>query len=458
MRSASAAILVALAATGAQGQQLAKLTADDSAGIDWFGSSVSLSGDTAVVGAYQDDDAGAYSGSAYVFREVAGVWQQIAKLTANDTAAGDHFGWSVSIDGDTAVVGARWDDEAGSNSGSAYVFREIDGVWRQIAKLTADDAEDDDEFGYCVSIDADTAVVGADRNDDTGSDSGSAYVFREVAGVWLQIAKLTADDAHPGDLFGYSVSLDGDTTLVGAYGYGDKNTGAAYVIREVAGVWQQIDKLTADHPAYFANFGRSVSLSGGTAVVGANEDNDAGTNGGAAYIFHEVAGLWQQIAQLIADDAAEDNGFGRSVSISGGTAVVGAWLDGDASSPRSGSAYVFREVAGVWKQIAKLTADDAAAEDYFGYSVSLSGDTALAGAYGDDDPLPAYGSAYVFRVGSPCPADLAEPYGVLDIDDALAFLTAFADEDPAADLAVPLGVFDFSDALAFLLAFTAGCP
>jgi len=383
--------------------KIAKLTADDAAAEDRFGSSVSIHGDTAVVGAPLEDDAGNASGSAYVFREAGGAWQQIAKLTADDAAAEDQFGSSVSIHGDTAVVGAQFDDDAGNASGSAYVFREAGGVWQQIAKLTADDAAGGDEFGASVSLSGDTAVIGALHDDDAGFDSGSAYVFREVGGVWQQIAKLTADDAAEGDEFGVSVSLSGETTVVGARFDDDAvpgdpacSSGSAYVFREIGGEWQQIAKLTPDNGECEDVFGSSVSIDGDTAVVGALQDDDAGFNSGSAYVFREVRGVWQQTAKLLADDAAPSDTVGRSVSISGDTAVLGAPLDDDAGSS-SGSAYVFREVGRAWQQSAKLTAGDAEAFDNFGFSVSLSGDTALVGAPSDDDAGSLSGSAYVFR-------------------------------------------------------------
>jgi hypothetical protein len=151
-----------------------KLTASDAAAGDYFGRSVSVSGDTAVIGAWGDDDR---RGAAYIFTRNGSTWAQQAKLTASDAAAGDHFGQSVSVSGDTAVVAADWDDDAGSNSGSAYVFKRSGSTWTQQAKLTASDAAAGDEFGVSVSVSGDTAVVGASSNDDAGSASGSAYVF-----------------------------------------------------------------------------------------------------------------------------------------------------------------------------------------------------------------------------------------------------------------------------------------
>jgi hypothetical protein len=379
----------------------AKLTAANAGAGDNLGISVSISGDTAVIGAYFDDDDGLNSGSAYVFRKVDGVWQQIAKLTAADAAMGDTFGVSVSLSGESAVIGALQDDDGGSGSGSAYVFREVGGVWQQIAKLTAADPAEVDQFGNSVSISGDTAVIGVQLDDDGGISSGSAYVFREIDGLWQQIGKLTAADAAANDRFGFGVSLSGNTAVIGAVldDDGGIDSGSAYVFREVGGVWQQIAKLTAADAATGDEFGFGVSISGNTAVIGASGDDDNGNSSGSAYVFREVGGVWQQIAKLTAADAATGDRFGIGVSLSGDRTVIGVYRDDDGGSD-SGSAYVFRELAGAWQEIAKFTAADAAAGDQFGNSVSISGSTAVIGAYADDDDGNASGSAYVFDLGA----------------------------------------------------------
>ena len=152
------------------------MTAGDAAAGDQFGYSVSVSGDTAIVGAFGDNDDGFDSGSAYIFVRSGATWSQQAKLTAGDAAAGDQFGYSVSVSSDTAVVGAIFDDDAGSASGSAYVFGRSGATWSQQAKLSAGDAAAGDQFGYFVSVSGNTAVVGAIFDDDAGSASGSAYI------------------------------------------------------------------------------------------------------------------------------------------------------------------------------------------------------------------------------------------------------------------------------------------
>ncbi|MDC3961738.1 hypothetical protein KEG38_48415 [Polyangium jinanense] len=378
--------------------QQAKLLANDGATGDSFGYSVSLSGDTALVGAFSDDDKGMNSGAAYVFVRSSGVWTQQAKLVPSDGAAGDYFGHSVSLSGDTALVGADSDDDKGENSGSAYVFVRSSGVWTQQAKLLAMDGAAGDLFGHSVSLSGDTALVGADYDGDKGTQSGSAYVFVRNAGVWTQQAKLLANDGSSFDNFGCSVSLSGDTALVGAWG---ASGGSAYVFVQSGGAWTQQAKLIANDGSSFNRFGWSVALAGDTALVGAVWNNDNGTDSGAAYVFARSAGAWTQQAKLLANDGAKDDNFGVSVALAGDTALVGAVWDDDKGTD-SGSVYVFVQSGGVWNQQAKLLANDGAANDHFGASVSLSGDTALVGASSDDNK----GSAYIFvpvaSLGSAC--------------------------------------------------------
>ena len=405
----SKAIQKAIAAL--TGTQQAKLTANDGAAEDYFGRNVSISGDgnTAVIGAYGDDDNGSSTGSAYIFTRSGSSWVQQAKLTAADGAANDNFGYSVSIsgDGNTAVIGAHGDDDKGSASGSAYIFTRSGSSWTQQAKLTAADGATNDYFGICVSIsgDGNTAVIGARYNDDKGTDSGSAYIFTRSGSTWTQQAKLLAADGATNDYFGFSVSIsgDGNTTVIGAHADDNKgiDSGSAYIFTRSGSTWTQQAKLTAADGATSEYFGVSVSISadGNTAVIGAHYDDDKGGDSGSAYIFIRSGSSWTQQAKLTAADGAATDYFGFSVSISadGNTAAIGAYGDDDKGTD-SGSAYIFTRSGSSWTQQAKLTADDGAASDYFGVSVSISadGNTAVIGVYGDDDKGTNSGSAYIF--------------------------------------------------------------
>jgi hypothetical protein len=259
--------------------EVANLVASDGTTSDYFGYWVAVDGDTVVIGAFGDDDNGVSSGSAYVFSRSGSTWEQQAKLTASDRTTGDYFGYSVAVDGDTAVIGAPYDDDNGVSSGSAYVFSRSGSTWEQQAKFTASDGDQYDYFGRSVAVDGDTAVIGAFGDDDNGSSSGSAYVFSRSTSTWEQQYKLMASDGAPYDYFGRSVAVDGDTAVIGAYGDDDNgdNSGSVYVFSRNASTWEQQYKLMASDGAPYDYFGKSVAVDGYTAVIGAPYDDDNGT-------------------------------------------------------------------------------------------------------------------------------------------------------------------------------------
>jgi pimeloyl-ACP methyl ester carboxylesterase len=374
-----------------------KLVAGDGAASDdKFGSSISVDGNTAVIGARGQNDNGEYSGAVYVFvRGEDGTWTHQAKLLPNDGAANDYFGESVSVSGNTAVIGAGDDDDNGNLSGSAYVFvRNGSGVWTQQAKLLPNDGAASDYFGQSVSVSGNTAVIGADQDDNyNGTNSGSVYVFvRNGSGEWIQQAKLLPNDGAAYGYFGYSVSVFGDTAVIGALGFFH----SAYVfVHNESGGWIQQAKLLPDNDGSAHNyFGISVSVSGDTAVIGADRDDDNGNSSGSAYVFvRNGSGVWTQQTKLLPNDGAASDYFGSFVSVSGEIAVISAHQDDNDTG--FGSAYVFvRNGSGGWIQQAKLLPNNEDA--YFGRPISVSGDTAIIGAYGADNKGSSSGLAYVY--------------------------------------------------------------
>ena len=441
-----------------------EVLADDGATGDEFGSSVSVSGDTVVVGAPFDDVALTNEGSAYVFVRNGFGWTQQAKLTASDAATGALFGFSVSISGDTALVGAYLDDEGFANQGSAYVFVRNGTTWSEEAKLTASDGAANDEFGHSVSISADTVVVGAPLDDVGFSDQGSAYVFERSGTTWSQQGpKLTASDGAAGDQFGgYSVNISGDTVIVGSFlddHVGGFDQGSAYVFVRNLDTWSEEAKLTASDGLTLDEFGFSVAITGDTAVVGAPLDDVGFSDQGSAYVFVRSGTTWsQQGPKLTASDGALDDFFGISVAVSGTTILVGS-IFGDVGSPAiadQGSAYVFTPVlnqtGAIWSQQQKLIANDGWSNDNFGIRVSISGDIVVVGAYHDDipgnpDPKMDQGSAYIFFGGcnnaptaTPAneitlqqgsPASMATLASVSDLEDASGSLVITATSIPS---------------------------
>jgi len=343
-------------------------------------------------------------------------WTQQGKLTAADAAAGDRFGYSVAISGNFVVVGAIGDSDGGTESGSAYVYVLNGSVWSQQGKLTADFVTAYDRFGYSVAISDDSVVVGSYGDDDAGGNSGSAYVFVRSGSNWLQQGKLVAVDAANDDHFGVSVAISGDSVVVSAPDDDDGglSSGSVYVFVRSGSTWSQQNKLTAGDAAAGDIFGVSVSISGNLVVVGASNDNDAGENSGSAYVYERSGSNWSQQSKLTAGDATTEDYFGFSVSISGNLVVVGAPNDNDAGED-SGSAYVYERSGSNWLQQAKLTASDAAAGDFFGNSVAISGDSVVAGAPGDDEGGVDSGRGYIYRL-TPPPTTELHVYNHLNVE------------------------------------------
>ncbi len=340
-------------------------------------------------------------------REDSLLWSEQSKLLASDGEAVDRFGYTVSLGGETALVGAPWDDEGGADSGAAYVFTRDGTSWTQQQKLIASDGASADLFGSAVSLCGEIALVGAPGANSFGPSSGAAYAFVRDGTSWTQQQKLTASDGEHGDWFGYGASLSGQTALVGATFDDDSgaDSGAAYVFVRDGTSWTQQQKLSASDGAAEDYFGRQLSLGDGTALLGASQDDDSGADAGSAYVFVRDGTSWTQQQKLLASDGEAADQFGRQLSLSGEAALLGSRFDDD-SGTDSGSAYVFVRCATSWTQHGKLTASDGAALDLFGFGVSLDGSTAGVGARLDDDSGTDSGSVYVFTVektpASPC--------------------------------------------------------
>jgi hypothetical protein len=271
-----------------------KITPSDAALSDMFGEAVALDGDTLAVGVKYDDpgtiDLSDDRGSAYIFTRSGGVWTQQQKLTASDSARSDFFGEVIALDGDTVLVGASFDDIGSEfDRGSAYVFKRNGTVWTQQQKLTAIDGEILDHFGCSVTIDGDTLAVGAETDISVSAQGGSAYIFKRNGSTWTQQQKIRAIDGSLSDRFGGAVALSNDTLIVGARFHdidANNNPGAAYVFKRIGTVWTEKQKLTASDGATDDFFGVRVAINGDTVLVGAsNDDTDENFNQGSAYVF-----------------------------------------------------------------------------------------------------------------------------------------------------------------------------
>lgn len=320
-----------------------KLTASDADQGDGFGGSISLQGDRVVIGAPRDNAPAGDSGSAYVFEYDGIAWQERQKLTPNVVSASDIFGRYIDLDGDRVMITAYGDDEHDTDAGAVYVFDFNGSSWQQTTKLTASDGVAGDGFGFSVSLDGDQAMVGAMLSDQAGTSSGKAYVFEFNGSAWTEVQTLTASDGTAQALFGASIDLSGNRAVIGANRDNGNTTasGSAYVFEYNGTVWTESQKLNVSGMPSGGNFGVDVNLLGNRIIIGANRDDEAKTlPSGSVYVFDYVGSSWQQSDVLLANDAAWDDQFGFAVSHSSGRIIAGAFKDDD-QGDQSGSAYVF---------------------------------------------------------------------------------------------------------------------
>lgn len=397
---ASAAILTSTPAHALSAQQVAKLQPAELLPEDLFGRDVAVDGDTIVVGAPGDDENGDRSGAAYVFVFQAGEWVQQTKLLAPDGEALDQFGERVAISGDTLLVGARGADEAGHDTGAAYVFVRESGAWVVQAKLTAPTPIPDQWFGR-VAVDGDIAAIGAPGGGGTYDDSPGVYMFEREGDSWNFVQLL--EEGEPTSYLGGSVALQGDQVVTGAERdfVNGPGSGSAYIFARGDGNWIRRAYIYPEDGFGADRFGRDVDIDGDIVLsTSPNHRLDQG-GAGAAYIFTREARGWTETAMLTAFDAADGDSFGTSGALEGEVVLIGA-SEVDDLGVDSGAAYLIAKVDGEWFSQDKIYAAGGAAGDRFGRSIDLDGTIAVIGATGSDDFA---GAAYVFRLtGPPVPA------------------------------------------------------
>ncbi len=359
----------------------AKLIVEGAAAADLAGWSIAASGSRLLVGVREDDDAGESSGSVRVYERQGttcpGTWRETHSLAADDAGPLDRFGTAVAIDGRVAVIGARTDGAAAPQGGSAYVFRLEAGLWQQEAMLTAPDAEPDDLFGWAVAVDDDTCIIGAPFREP----HGIAWVFRRTGGgdswvPWTRLAPIEPTARH----FGLAVAVAGGTLLVGDESDAGPviGSGAVTVYRRSGHTWAFEARWTAEPESAF---GRSLTMTSDTVLIGAPHDSREGRWAGAAWLYERdpVTKRWQAPRRLIAPDATAWHEFGHAVALHGDTALVGA-PGSDDQGPGSGAVYTCRREATGWQTMTKLTAPDAEEDDRFGWSVAAAREMVAGGA------------------------------------------------------------------------------
>jgi hypothetical protein len=390
--------------------EVAKVTASSAGSTSHFGVAAGVDGDTTVVGAWQG-----LTGEAYVYTRNQGggdAWQEVKKLVASDAASNDYFGYSVAISHDHIVVGAFGSDQGENGTGAAYVFeRNAGGAdnWGEVAKLVASDAAPNDGLGERVAIDGDTVIVGARYVNGGSTDEGAAYVFsRNHGGTdnWGEVAKLVGSGSVSHSYFGQSVAVFKDTAFVGA-----PNRDLVHIFERNQGGpdnWGESLQITGSS-VWNHGFGLSLSVSGDTLAVGSSSSIDLG----AAWIFernHGGSDNWGEVQRLTASNGTVWDFFGCSVSLSGDRLLVGAQRN-DTLGTDAGAAYIFERNAGGadnWGEVQEIHASDAADVDHFGEGVALDGSTVVVGAPDDDDHGDSTGSAYVYTACGAAPSEWTE--------------------------------------------------
>jgi hypothetical protein len=365
---------------------------------DFFGESLAIQGDTMVIGAYRDDLAGLQQGRVYIYTRTAGVWS-IEQTINNPTPVDyDYFGNSVSLDGDTLVIGAYLDDISASNAGNVYVYTRSAGVWTLEQEINNPTPIASDQFGYSVGINGDTLAIGA-PNEDTGlSDAGSVYIYTRSGTTWTLEKEINNPNPMAGAEFGIAISLDIDRILIGAHSY--EGTlgweGEAYVFTRVAGIWTLEQTISPPIPTANAYFGWRVHLHGEVLVVGANWDSLAGTDSGAVYVYRLVSGTWTLEQSIGNPNPTANDEFGSAVHIDNDILVVGA-LGQDDTNLNDGSVYIYTRIGATWSLIQKIdNPTPEAGGDQFGSGLKFDNGTLLVAAYMDNTAVSDAGIAYTF--------------------------------------------------------------
>ena len=429
--------------------QTQKIVPTDREVGDFFGQSVAMDGDYAVVGSYLNDVLSSNMGSAYIFKKDAtGNWIEHQKLLASDKRQFDQFGEDVDIDGNFIIIGARGQDYDANNAnfenaaGAAYIFEnDGNGNWSEVQKIVSSDRGETIQpiFGRTLAISGNYAVVSSPR-ENTGLDgqqdlntAGACYIFeRNSNGVWVEIQKIVSSDRDPNERWGeFATDISGNTIAVGtvhenldASGENELDfAGAVYIFeRNIDGVWTEIQKIVNSDREFGDTFGRSVSIDGNHLIVGADYEDTNGDAAGAAYIFERnETGVWSEVQKLTASFSFANGRFGNKVSIDNDRALIGAWLTHIGSADDGGAAYVFeKDGAGLWNETATLYDPDASSNDYFGFSVAISGDYCFVSANQEDEDetnqnsLQEAGSVFVFDINEPNTLPLLSTLSIAD--------------------------------------------
>jgi len=323
--------------------QQAKLVADPLYAKDGLGGNVALKNDVAMLGVMRRDDKGKDSGAVVSFERKSNNWMQNQIITAPDAKPGDAFGQAIALTQNYLIIGAPRNDALGVDSGAVYIYKRESRKWLYQTKLTARDGAAGDLFGISVAVDGNTLLVGADLHDEKAENAGAVYVYVLDNNQWKQEAKLMASDAGHTDIFGVRVSLSGNTALISARRDDidelGVDAGSAYIFVRNGNTWKQEIKLISPDGKADDRFGRGVALNGDTAIVSAMNHDANGSDTGALYVYKKGIDGWRYTSKIVAQNGMPDDKFGWNVALSNGIAVI-ATPHHDANGKESGAVYV----------------------------------------------------------------------------------------------------------------------
>lgn len=367
------------------------------AAFDHFGSSVAFDGSWMVVGAPGSDQQGKNAGAAGVFKLVNGSWVQVQSLSPEDLRPHDAFGHSVAVRDGVIAIGVP-------KRSAVYVFDLVNGRWSPAAVLSPGADAHDVAFGTAVAITSDLIAVGDHGDDSHAEDGGAVYLFRRQAAGWILEHRCVAADPQRHEMLGFSVDIEPDVLVAGAYGNRSHGpyAGGAHVFERDGETWKWTAFLAPANVAPLEEAGSSVAIDGSTVVVGARGNGERAERAGAAHVFARVDSEWEFVDTLYASNAKPGDAFGAAVALRGDTILVGAHFADDAG-PGTGAAYVYRQRGDQWVQESTLLASDRTTNSEFGSSVALGegwlGVGALRGSTrtGDGQEMTASGAVYLFH-------------------------------------------------------------
>ena len=390
------------------------------------GTSVAIYGDVIAIGSPLGTGNEWASGVILVYRLDGNNWIKEAELIADDLDAGDMMGVSVDIYENRIIAGAWFEDQEGSNSGAAYIFEHQQGQWSQTAKLVASDVSAEDTFGRRVAIQNDICVVTSPLDDDNGSTSGSAYIFRYSKGTqtWDQDQKLNAKSGASDDQFGLGLAMDANTIVVGSP-WANNGAGQVHIFQSKGNKFEETQIISDPSASSGDNFGFGVSVDNATIAIGSYHDSDLNFDAGSVFIYSKKSkGNWLYQQKIYPEDGVPGEQFGVDVSIDDNTLLIGHRF-GLSSDVSTGIASTYKTIGNKWEYQSRLEPSMNFNGAEFGWSVDLHGSNAVIGApWAEPD---GYAEFYGDIVnGCQCDSDVNED-GIVGVADLLAVIAAWGD-------------------------------